>query len=168
MHNAHSTDTESAQSLTYYLADETATLASGKKIAACLHAGLTIYLTGNLGAGKTTLTRGILHGLGYQHVVKSPTYNLVEIYKISALYLYHFDFYRFNDYLEWEEAGFRDYFNSDAICLVEWPEKAGNLLPEADLQLIFSILDNGRGIEIRAGTEAGKQCLIHWNNPKSE
>lgn len=168
MHNARSTDTESAQGVTCFLADEAATLAFGKKLAACLHSGLAIYLSGNLGAGKTTLTRGILHGLGYQHVVKSPTYNLVEIYKISALYLYHFDFYRFNDYLEWEEAGFRDYFNSDAICLVEWPEKAGNLLPEADLQLIFSILDNGRRIEIRAGTKAGKQCLIHWHNPKSE
>lgn len=167
MHNPHSTDSESAQNLTYYLADEAATLAFGKKIAASLHAGLTIYLVGNLGAGKTTLTRGILHGLGYGHVVKSPTYNLVEIYKVSRLYLYHFDFYRFNDYFEWEEAGFRDYFNSDSICLVEWPEKAGNLLPVADLQLFFSILDTGRSIEIRAGTETGKQCLKHWKDQKS-
>ncbi|TXI41834.1 MAG: tRNA (adenosine(37)-N6)-threonylcarbamoyltransferase complex ATPase subunit type 1 TsaE, partial [Nitrosomonas sp.] len=70
--------------MTCFLADEAATLAFGKKLAACLHSGLAIYLSGNLGAGKTTLTRGILHGLGYQHVVKSPTYNLVEIYKISA------------------------------------------------------------------------------------
>ncbi len=139
-------------------------MALGKKMAAALHAGMTIYLFGNLGAGKTTLTRGILHGLGYHHVVKSPTYNLVEIYKISRLYLYHFDFYRFNNYFEWEEAGFRDYFNSDSICVVEWPEKAGDLLPEADLQLFFSILDTGRSIEIRAGTETGKQCLIQWKN----
>lgn len=167
MHSPHSTDSESAQNLTYYLADEAATLAFGKKIAASLHAGLTIYLVGNLGAGKTTLTRGILHGLGYEHVVKSPTYNLVEIYKVSRLYLYHFDFYRFNDYFEWEEAGFRDYFNSDSICLVEWPEKAGNLLPVADLQLFFSTLDTGRSIEIRAGTETGKQCLKHWKDQKS-
>lgn len=167
MHSPHSTDSEPAQNLTYYLADEAATLAFGKKIAASLHAGLTIYLVGNLGAGKTTLTRGILHGLGYEHVVKSPTYNLVEIYKVSRLYLYHFDFYRFNDYFEWEEAGFRDYFNSDSICLVEWPEKAGNLLPVADLQLFFSILDTGRSIEIRAGTETGKQCLKHWKDQKN-
>jgi tRNA threonylcarbamoyladenosine biosynthesis protein TsaE len=167
LHSPHSTDSESAQNLTYYLADEAATLAFGKKIAASLHAGLTIYLVGNLGAGKTTLTRGILHGLGYEHVVKSPTYNLVEIYKVSRLYLYHFDFYRFNDYFEWEEAGFRDYFNSDSICLVEWPEKAGDLLPVADLQLFFSILDTGRSIEIRAGTETGKQCLKHWKDQKS-
>ena len=167
MHNAHSTDSEATQNLTFYLADETATLDFGSKIAASLHAGLTIYLVGNLGAGKTTLTRGILHGLGYRHIVKSPTYNLVEIYKISRLYLYHFDFYRFNDYFEWEEAGFREYFNSDTICLVEWPEKAGNLLPTADLQLSFKILETGRSIEISAGTETGKECLKHWENQKS-
>ena len=133
-------------------------------MAATLRAGLTIYLTGDLGAGKTTFTRGILHGLGYTHIVKSPTYNLVEIYKISRLYLYHFDFYRFNDYLEWEEAGFREHFNSGSICLVEWPEKAGNLLPVADFQLFFKILETGRSIEIRAGTETGKECLAHWKN----
>ena len=161
LHNAHSTDSGFTQNLTYYLADETATLAFGKKLATCLHAGLTIFLIGDLGAGKTTLTRGILHGLGYQQLVKSPTYNLVEIYKISRLYLYHFDFYRFNDYLEWEEAGFRDYFNSDSICLIEWPEKAGNLLPIADLQLAFNILETGRSIQIQADTETGKQCLEH-------
>lgn len=136
----------------------------GKTMAATLHAGLIIYLVGNLGAGKTTFARGILHGLGYQHIVKSPTYNLVEIYKISRLYLYHFDFYRFNDYFEWEEAGFREYFNSDSICLVEWPEKAGDLLPVADLQLFFNMLETGRSVEIRVGTETGKQCLKHWKN----
>jgi len=167
LHNAHSTDSETVQSLTFDLADEAATLALGKKMSATLHAGMTIYLFGNLGAGKTTLTRGILHGLGYHHVVKSPTYNLVEIYKISRLYFYHFDFYRFNDYLEWEEAGFREYFNSDSICVVEWPEKSGDLLPKADLQLFFSILETGRNIEIQAGTETGTQCLIQLKNQKT-
>jgi tRNA threonylcarbamoyladenosine biosynthesis protein TsaE len=164
MHNVHFT--ESGQLLSVFLADETTTLAFGSKMAAFLHAGLTIYLNGNLGAGKTTLVRGILQGLGYRHIVKSPTYNLVEIYKISRLYLYHFDFYRFNDYSEWEEAGFREYFNSDSICIVEWPDKAGNLLPAADLQLFFKIFDSGRSIEIRAGTKAGKQFLKHWQNQK--
>jgi tRNA threonylcarbamoyladenosine biosynthesis protein TsaE len=164
LHNTHSAGSESASNLTYYLADEATLLNFGKTMAATLHAGLTIYLTGDLGAGKTTLARGILHGLGYTHIVKSPTYNLVEIYKISRLYLYHFDFYRFNDYLEWEEAGFREYFNSGSICLVEWPEKAGNLLPIADLQFFFKILETGRSIEIRAGTETGKECLAHWKN----
>ncbi len=158
----YSNDSELAPNYIYHLNDEAATLDLGKQIAANLHAGLTIYLTGNLGAGKTTFARGILHGLGYTHIVKSPTYNLVEIYKISRLYLYHFDFYRFNDYLEWEEAGFREYFNADSICIVEWPEKAGDLLPVADLHIHFKILAKSRSIEIQAGTAIGKQCLVHW------
>lgn len=131
------------------------------RIAGFLHAGLVIYLSGNLGAGKTTFARGILHGLGYRRVVKSPTYNLVEIYKFSRLYFYHFDFYRFNNYSEWEEAGFRDYFNAESICLVEWPEKAGQLLPAADLHIYIELLESGRKFEIKAETEAGKRCLIY-------
>jgi len=151
----------------HHLADEAETLKFGERLATCLHPGLIIHLLGNLGAGKTTLARGILHGLGYPHIVKSPTYNLVEIYKISGLYLYHFDFYRFNHCSEWEEAGFRDYFNSDSICLVEWPEKAGSLLPGADLRCFLNILDSGRNIEIRSSTETGKQCLTHWTTEKN-
>lgn len=166
MHNAHLTTVGSAHNFSCYLADDSETLKFGEKLSTYIRPGLTIHLIGDLGAGKTTLTRGILHGLGYSHTVKSPTYNLVEIYKISEVYLYHFDFYRFNDHFEWEEAGFREYFNSDAICLVEWPEKAGNLLPAADLQLSFKILDTGRSIEMSAGTEAGKECLKHWENQK--
>ncbi|MDH5480133.1 MAG: tRNA (adenosine(37)-N6)-threonylcarbamoyltransferase complex ATPase subunit type 1 TsaE [Nitrosomonas sp.] len=159
------TDSVIALNYTRYLADESATLAFGAEIASTLHAGLTIYLYGNLGTGKTTLTRGILHGLGYEHVVKSPTYNLVEIYKISRLYFYHFDFYRFNNPIEWEEAGFRDYFNTNSICLVEWPEKAGKLLPAADLKVNFSMIETGRKIDIHAGSEVGKRCLMQWQNP---
>lgn len=160
MHNSQQTDSGSAQYITCYLNGEAATLAFGAKIAPVLHSGLTVYLNGTLGAGKTTLVRGILHGLGYYHIVKSPTYNLVEIYKISRLYLYHFDFYRFNDPIEWEEAGFREYFNPESICFVEWAEKAGELLPTADLQIFIDIDDAGRQIRINAGTQAGKLCLI--------
>lgn len=152
---------DSTQYFKCHLHDEAATLALGAKIAAILHAGLTVNLNGTLGAGKTTLVRGILHGLGYHHVVKSPTYNLVEIYKISRLYLYHFDFYRFNDPIEWEEAGFREYFNAESICFVEWAEKAGELLPTADLQIFVDIVDEGRQVKIKPGTQTGKQCLIH-------
>jgi len=158
-----STYTDSKQSNeVYYLADEAVMLDFGNNFSAVLKTGLVINLIGNLGAGKTTLVRGILHGLGYQGTVKSPTYNLVEIYKISRLYLYHFDFYRFNVDHEWEDAGFREYFNSTSICFVEWPEKAGNLLPIADLQFSIKILEKGRSIQIQANTDAGKQCLEHW------
>ncbi|MFB3080355.1 MAG: tRNA (adenosine(37)-N6)-threonylcarbamoyltransferase complex ATPase subunit type 1 TsaE, partial [Nitrosomonadaceae bacterium] len=89
-------------------------------------------------------------------------YNLVELYKFSRLYFYHFDFYRFDNPIEWEEAGFREYFNANSICLVEWPEKAGELLPIADLQIFLHIIETGRNIEIQAGTEAGRQCLNDW------
>ncbi len=161
MHSPHHTGSAAI----HHLADEAATLALGAEIAAILRPGLVIFLCGNLGAGKTTLARGILRGLGYQGKVKSPTYNLVELYKISRLYLYHFDFYRFNDPIEWEDAGFREYFNADSICLVEWPEKADGLLPTADLQVLLSITETGRNVEIQAGTEAGRQCLKHWQSP---
>ncbi|SFN78706.1 tRNA threonylcarbamoyladenosine biosynthesis protein TsaE [Nitrosospira briensis] len=144
------------------LADEAATLALGAEVAQILHPGLVIFLSGDLGSGKTTLARGILRALGHQGKVRSPTYNLVELYKISRLYFYHFDFYRFKDPVEWEEAGFREYFNPDSICLVEWPEKAGGLLPTADLGFVLHIAEAGRNIEIQAGTEAGRLCLKHW------
>ena len=147
---------------TCHLESEPITLTFGAEIATILRPGLIIFLKGDLGAGKTTLARGILRGLGYEGKVKSPTYNLVELYKISRLYFYHFDFYRFIDPIEWEEAGFREYFNENSICLVEWPEKAEKLLPIADIQISFTIIETGRKIEIQAGTEVGRQCLKDW------
>ncbi len=120
---------------------------------------MVIYLRGELGAGKTTLARGILRGLGYAGRVKSPTYTLVEVYKLSRLYLYHFDFYRLEDRDGWLDAGFRDYFDEGAVCLVEWPEKAGGTLPPADLDVHLAIEGDGRVATLVGHTDAGGRCL---------
>ena len=149
--------------MTRFLPDEEATLALGAQLAQALQPGLTIYLVGDLGAGKTTLTRGILRGLGYTGKVKSPTYTLVELYTISSLYLYHFDFYRFADPEEWIDAGFREHFNAESVCLVEWPEKAGEYLPPPDLRIELAVEQDGRRLQVHAETEAGKQCLARLN-----
>jgi tRNA threonylcarbamoyladenosine biosynthesis protein TsaE len=137
---------------------ETDTLALGADLAAALHTGLVVYLRGDLGSGKTTLARGILRGFGFEGRVKSPTFTLVEAYKFSSLYLYHFDFYRFEDPQELADAGFAEYFGEAALCLIEWPEKASGL-PAADVDIHLRPSGTGRAVEIRAGTEAGRQCL---------
>jgi tRNA threonylcarbamoyladenosine biosynthesis protein TsaE len=142
-----------------HLADEAATLAWGGKIAALLEPGLLVSLSGELGSGKTTLARGVLRGLGYCGKVKSPTYTLVELYKLSRLDLYHFDLYRFNDPQELLDAGFRDNFGGGNICLVEWPERAAGLLPQADLKISLIAERAGRRLTIVAGTEPGRHCL---------
>ena len=139
-----------ASNFTLELPDEAATLEAGRQFTRQLHHGLTVYLHGDLGAGKTTFVRGILQGLGYTGKVKSPTYTLVEPYVISSYNIYHFDLYRFNDEEEWEAAGFREYFNDNSLCFVEWPEKAGNLLPEPDFDIKINPIAKGRKIEIIA------------------
>ena len=139
-----------SEDFTLDLPDETATLEAGRQFSQQLKSGLTVYLHGDLGAGKTTFVRGVLQGLGYAGKVKSPTYTLVEPYSASGFNIYHFDLYRFNDEEEWEAAGFREYFNEQSICLVEWPEKAGNLLPIADFDIKMSVLNAGRKLEINS------------------
>ncbi len=154
--------------LTRFLPDEAATLAFGAALAQALAPGLTIYLDGELGAGKTTLVRGVLRGLGYAGKVKSPTYTLVELYTVSSLYLYHFDFYRFADPREWVDAGFREHFNPDTVCFVEWPEKAGEFLPIPDVRIALSVVDEGRSLQIKAESEAGKKCLARLEKGMSD
>ncbi len=145
--------------MTRHLKTEADTLAFGASIASGLHAGMVVYLRGDLGAGKTTLARGLLHALGVTGRVKSPTYTLVEPYIVSSLYLYHFDFYRLRHCDEWVDAGFRDYFNRDSLCLIEWPEKAGGQLPIADVTVDLTVDGDGRKLKLGANTEAGNNCL---------
>lgn len=146
------------------LADEAATLHFGVVMAKAMRPNLTIYLHGDLGAGKTTLVRGLVHALGYAGKVKSPTYTLVESYEIlnavCGFTLYHFDLYRFNDEEEWDAAGFRDYFNTQSVCLIEWPEKAENVLPTPDINITFTIKNAGRSLNVTAHSALGQQCLI--------
>lgn len=145
--------------ITLRLGSEAATVQAGKLFSNSVRSGLTVYLSGNLGAGKTTFVRGILHGMGFSGRVKSPTYTLLEPYQFSKSMLYHFDFYRFNDTEEWEAAGFRDYFNPASICLVEWPEKAGYLLPKADVHVHILSCDEGRLMQFVAHSILGCTCL---------
>lgn len=150
--------------LTRFLPDEPATLALGAALASALERGLVVSLHGDLGAGKTTLVRGCLRSLGFREKVKSPTFTLVELYNLSRLDLYHFDFYRFDSPGEWASTGFREYFNSESVCIVEWPEKVGGHLPQPDLELWLGIADEGRTIDIEAGTERGIRCLVRMRD----
>lgn len=149
------------------LANEAETLYFAAHLAQVLPAYFVVYLHGNLGAGKTTLVRGVLHALGFVGKVKSPTYTLVESYAITrngmmSLDIHHFDLYRFNDDEEWDAAGFRDYFNANSLCLIEWPEKAHHVLPSPDMDITLTMQEgvgNGRHLHIVVHSLEGKKCL---------
>ena len=119
-----------------------------------------IELHGPLGAGKTTFVRHLLHALGVQGRVKSPTYAVMEAYELHGMAIAHFDFYRFNDAQEWEDAGFRDVFAAPGLKLAEWPEKAAGLLPEPDLRIdIEPMADEQRRVRLDACTSLGVELL---------
>ena len=156
----HITDgNRSIPPLTGHLGDEAATWALGAALAAALEPGLVLYLQGDLGAGKTTLVRACLLSLGCREKVKSPSYTLVELYPLSSLDFYHFDFYRFKSPGDWDAAGFREYFDTAAVCAVEWPERAGARLPGPDLRIRLGLPAHGRTFEIAAESERGVRCL---------
>jgi tRNA threonylcarbamoyladenosine biosynthesis protein TsaE len=127
-----------------------------------------IALHGDLGAGKTTLVRHLLRALGVQGRVKSPTYAVVEPYELPGLNVWHFDFYRFDDPREWEDAGFRDIFASPGLKLAEWPEKAARMLPVADLDIhLQTDADQQRLVTLTAHTEAGRALVAACALPGS-
>jgi len=134
--------------------------ALGRRLAPCLRAGRIVYLSGDLGAGKTTLVRGVLRGLGIGGAVKSPTYTLVEPYDTALGPVYHFDLYRVQDPAELEHIGVRDYMDGRALCLVEWPERGAGMLAPPDVSISIRHTDAGRRLDFRALTDRGAELLV--------
>lgn len=145
--------------LRYQLTDETATVALGGRIAQQLRSGGVVFLLGTLGAGKTTLTRGLLQGLGHIGAVKSPTYTLVEPYEFAGIKVFHFDLYRLGDAEELEYMGIRDYFLEQNLCIVEWPSRGSGILPRPDVSIELSVSGTGRLAVLQASTPRGEKIM---------
>ncbi|MCL4746893.1 MAG: tRNA (adenosine(37)-N6)-threonylcarbamoyltransferase complex ATPase subunit type 1 TsaE [Burkholderiaceae bacterium] len=147
------------------LTDEAASVALAGAIAPHFRPGFVLYLSGDLGTGKTCLARAVLHALGHRGRVPSPTFNLVQSYNLSSFQLYHFDLYRFSSPEQWRDAGFDEHLGGDDAAIVEWPELGAGLLPPPDVWLRLAIGAPGgeeeeRVVVASAGTEWGRQCLI--------
>jgi tRNA threonylcarbamoyladenosine biosynthesis protein TsaE len=141
---------DSERFVRFALVDEAATLALGAALAPAAAGGGVLHLSGDLGAGKTTLARGLLRALGWPGAVKSPTYTLVELYELSSLNLYHFDLFRFNDSSEWLSSGLGESLDERSLAVIEWPERAQGLLPPADLLIELALQGSGRSASITA------------------
>lgn len=142
------------------LDSEAATINLGRLLAPALDAAGVIFLSGGLGAGKTTLCRGLLRGLGYDGAVKSPTFTLVEPYELERGSVYHFDLYRLAHPDELDYLGAEDYFAAEALCLIEWPERGAGFLPTPDLELTLTVTsENSRQVQLRAQTLKGERAM---------
>ncbi|MDI9244869.1 tRNA (adenosine(37)-N6)-threonylcarbamoyltransferase complex ATPase subunit type 1 TsaE [Marinobacter sp. CHS3-4] len=145
-----------------FLADDSATESLGRSLAEVVkgcHKGVTVFLQGNLGMGKTTLSRGVMRGMGHDGAVKSPTYTIVEPYEHLEPVVYHFDLYRLGDPEELEYLGIRDYFGKRSLCLIEWAEKGQGILPSPDLRFLLELKDEGRQATLTSETSLGKELL---------
>tara|TARA_Y100001936_G_C15692683_1_gene466843 strand:+ start:83 stop:535 length:453 start_codon:yes stop_codon:yes gene_type:complete len=142
-----------------FIENEEAQLEFGNKLSSFISDKILIFLEGGLGAGKTTLTRGLIRGKGFHGNVKSPTYTLIEPYKIEGIDIYHIDLYRVNDINELEYLGIRDILSETSIVIIEWPQIGKNWLPEPDLLIQIDKKDNGRLINLTSSTKRGKNIL---------
>ena len=157
------------QHFTAYLPDEAATAALGAALARAVVPGLVIYLHGDLGAGKTALTRSLIQAAGHKGTVKSPTYTLSEPYRVQLdgqpANVIHYDLYRMSSPEEFLDAGFREDFDGKNICIVEWPEKGEPVLPLPDVKVLLNVSGLGRTVELQALSELGLLCLDRLSFP---
>jgi len=157
------------QHFSAYLPDETATIALGAALARALVPGLVIYLHGDLGAGKTALTRALIQAAGHKGNVKSPTYTLAEPYRVQVggapVEIIHYDLYRMASPEEFLDAGFREDFNGHNICIVEWPEKGEPVLPPPDVRVLLTVSGHGREVELQPLSQLGLLCLDRLSFP---
>ena len=141
------------------LDNEEAQVAFGEALGLVLQGRGLIYLEGELGAGKTTLTRGVLRAYGHQGAVKSPTYTLIEPYELGSQRVYHLDLYRLSDPEELEFIGGRDVLADDALCIIEWPSRGEGWLPTPDLRLVLTVAAQGRLASLTACSDLGSRIL---------
>lgn len=141
------------------IADEQAMEAMGARVGEALGWRGILYLTGDLGAGKTTFSRGLIRGLGHRGAVKSPTFTLVEPYELCGHRIFHFDLYRLVDPEELEFLGIRDYFAPDSLCLIEWAEKGKGVLPSPDLTITIAPQGAGRSLQVQGSSDHGAAVL---------